>query len=185
MANFPARNSLEETWRSLESQGDEMPRHPDGRPLVPDRMPNFDDDEPLGFTYFRCRLEDADNSNLTLPRTFFGRSGFTRVSFANTDLSSSRMCWNDFSECDFSGADLSGCDMRAAIFEGCKFADAVLRRADLRHSSFVRCDFSGAELTGAVAVREDRNEGVIDHLREEQQAVMEWHEAPGPEPPGG
>jgi BTB/POZ domain-containing protein KCTD9 len=185
MATIPARKSLEETWRSLESEGEEMPRHPDGRPLVPERMPNFDDDEPLGYWFFRCGLEDADNSNLTLPRTFFGRSEFNRVSFANTDLSESRICWNNFSECDFSGADLSGCDMRASIFEGCKFTDAAMQRVDLRRSSFIGCDFTGAELTGAVVEQEKRDGGVIDQLGKEQRAVMEWHEAPGPEPPGG
>ena len=35
-------------------------------------MTNHDDDE-LGFQYFKYRLEDADNGDLTLPRTFFGR----------------------------------------------------------------------------------------------------------------
>src|SRR5262245_2116933 len=123
------RKSLEETWRYLEAEGEDVPRRPDGRPFVPDRMPNHDDEE-LGFSYCRYRLEDADNSNLTLPRTFFGRSLFVRVSFANTDLSGSRMCWNDFNKCDFSGADLSDCDMRASHFLGCRFVGAVLRGAD-------------------------------------------------------
>jgi uncharacterized protein YjbI with pentapeptide repeats len=162
-----------------------MPRHPDGRPLVPAGMPSFDDRGPLGFSFFRCMLEVADLSDLTLPRTFFGRSGFTRVRFVNTDLSESRMCWNDFIECDFSGADLSGCDMRASLFEGCKFVGADLRGADLRQSSFINCDFSGADLIDAVAEQEVADGGVTDYLDEEQRAGMEWHEAPGPEPPGG
>jgi uncharacterized protein YjbI with pentapeptide repeats len=174
---------LEETWRYLESQGEETPRRPDGRPFVHDRMPSHDDEE-LGFSYFRYRLEDADNSNLMLPRTFFGRSWFVRVSFANTDLSESRMCWNDFDECDFSGADLSGCDMRASNFKGCRFVGAVLRGADLRRSSFKDCDFTGAELVGAVAEDADFQGCVQDYLTDEQQAVMAWEDE-GPEPPGG
>src|SRR5262245_39094725 len=115
-----------------------MPRDPDGRPFVPPRMPHYDD-ENIGFSFFRHLIEDSDYGNLTLPGTFFGRSLLTRVSFANTDLSRSRMCGNDFS-----GADLSGCDMRASRFEGCKFTGAVLRGADLRRSSFEDCDFAGA-----------------------------------------
>src|SRR5947209_2717506 len=93
MAEPPARKSLEETWRYLEAEGESVPRDAAGRPFVPTRMPSIDDDEPLGFSYFRSRLGDADNSNLTLPRTYFGRSLLHRVSFANTDLSESRMCW--------------------------------------------------------------------------------------------
>jgi uncharacterized protein YjbI with pentapeptide repeats len=178
------RKSLEDTWRYLEGDGEDTPRRPDGRPFVPDRMPNFDDEE-LGLSYFRYRLEDADNSNLTLPRSFFGRSWFVRVSFANTDLSQSRMCWNDFDGCDFGAADLSDCDLRASRFTGCKFSGAVLRGADLRRSTFEDCDFAGADLAGAIAEDEDFQGCVQDFLSEEQQAVIVWSEGEGPEPPGG
>ena len=84
------RKSLEETWQHLESRGEKTPRGPDGRPFAPDPMPGYDDEEP-GFFNFQCRLEDAENSNLTLPRTFFGNVFFVRVSFADTELSESRM----------------------------------------------------------------------------------------------
>ena len=147
-------------------------------------MPNYDDAEP-GFSLFRTNVEDADLSSLTLPRTFFGRSSLLRVRFANTDLSESRMCWNDFEECDFSGADLSGCDMRASSFEGCKFVGTILRGADLRRSSFDDCDFTGAELTGAVAEVEDAIGCVEDYLTDGQRSVMVGASDPGPEPPGG
>lgn len=177
------RKSLEETWRYLEAEGEDVPRRADGRPFVPDRMPS-DDDEVLGFSYFRYRLVGADNSNLTLPRTFFGRSWFVGVSFVNTDLAGSRMCWNDFNRCDFSGADLSDCDMRASHFLGCKFVGAILRGADLRRSSFEECDFTGAELAGAVAEDEDYEGRVLDSLNPEQQDVMVLMDE-GPEPPGG
>lgn len=183
------RKSLEDTWRYLQAAGEATPRRLDGRPFVPDRMPNYDDEE-LGFSYFRYRLEDADNSNLTLPRTFFGRSWFARVSFVNTDLSESRMCWNDFNDCDFTGADLSGCDLRASTFTDCKFVGSVLRGADLRRSYFMDCDFDGANVTGAVAedgilYTESGHAGVADFLTPEQQAVMTWTPDEGPEPPGG
>jgi uncharacterized protein YjbI with pentapeptide repeats len=143
-------------------------------------MPSIYDEEPLGLAFFRTKLEDADNNNLTMPRTFFGRSWFLRVGFTNTDLSESCMCWNDFEECDFSEADLSHCDMRASNFRGCKFVAALLRGADLRRSSFEGCDFTGADLSGAVA-----EDGEADYLTDEQQAVLAWSVDRGPEPPGG
>ena len=73
------RNSLEDSWRFLESQGEVTPRRADGSPFVQNAMPNQDDEE-LGFCYYKYRLEDADNGNLTLPRTLFGRSWFGNFS---------------------------------------------------------------------------------------------------------
>jgi uncharacterized protein YjbI with pentapeptide repeats len=178
------RKSLEETWRYLEADGAQPPRRHDGQPLVLAAMPS-DDDEELGFSYFRVGLWDANLGDLTLPRSFFERSEFTRIRFANTDLSESRMCWNDFHECDFTRADLSGCDMRASNFRECKFVAAVLRGADLRRSTFEACDFAGADLAGAVAEDADFQGCVQDFLSDEQQAVMAWSEDEGPEPPGG
>lgn len=179
------RKTIEDTWRQLEAEGDRPPRHSDGRPVVPDRMPSCDDEEPLGLAYYKTRLMDADRSSLRMPRTYFGRSGFYRVRFADTDLSDSRMCWNDFEDCDFSGADLSGCDMRASKFDRCRFVGASLRVADLRRSSFEDCDFSEADMTGAVAEGEDADGCVQDWLTDEQQTVMAWAEDEGPVPPGG
>ena len=177
------RRSLEETWQYLASQGEETPRRLDGQPFVHDAIPNYDDDK-LGFSYFRYRLEDADNSNLTLPRAFIGRSRFLRVNFSNTDLSESRMCWNDFDQCDFSGADLSKCDMRASLFKGCRFAGAILQGADLRRSSFEDCVFENADLSGAVAENEDFEHSVFDFLSSEQIEVMSLTDDEGEEPPG-
>jgi len=177
------RKSLEDTWLYLQSEGEETPRRPNGLPFVPDAMPNIDDTE-LGLTYHKYRLEDADNGRLTMPRTFFGRSWFARVNFAATDLSESRMCWNEFDECDFSGADLTRCDMRGSIFTDCKFVGANLRGADLRRSSFDGCDFADAAMTEAVAA-DDCSEGCVDDfVTPEQRAVM-VHVDDGPEPPGG
>ncbi len=69
--------------------------------------------------------------NLTLPRTYFGRSQIGPVSFENTDISESTLCWNDFSDVDFTDADLSQCDMRASQFTGVTFVRTNLRYADL------------------------------------------------------
>jgi BTB/POZ domain-containing protein KCTD9 len=179
------RRSFEETWKVLETAGQPVPRDSVGRPYIPDRMPNYDDEEPLGFSYFRCHLESADNSNLSLPKTFMCRSLFSQVSFANTDLSESRMCWNDFEDCDFSDADLSKCDLRASNFIRCKFMAALLRAADLRQSSFEDCDFSNAEMTGAVIERVNTAGCIHEFLSNDQQSVIAWSEDPGPEPPGG
>jgi BTB/POZ domain-containing protein KCTD9 len=179
------RRDLEGTWRYLERQGERMPRDPQGRPFLPPRMPSYDDEEPLGFSYFRCGLQDADNRNLTLPRTCFGRSLLERVDFRNTDLSESRMCWNDFIGCDFSGADLPRCDLRASLFRDCKFVGTILSHADLRRSAFQGCDFTGAVLTGAVADYHRDEYDLAELLTKEQQAVMDWREDPGPEPGGG
>jgi uncharacterized protein (TIGR02996 family) len=184
------RKSLEETWRHLEAQGEEMPRDADGRPFVPPQMPSYDDEAPLGLGYFKSGLEDADRSGLTMPRTFFGRSGFCRMRFMDSDLSDSRMCWNDFDDCDFSGANLSRCDMRAANYTGCKFVGAILRGVDLHRTYFKDCDFTGADLTGAVAENgilytRSGHTSVADLLTKKQQAVMTWTPDEVLEPPGG
>jgi BTB/POZ domain-containing protein KCTD9 len=109
----------------------------DERPPLPERLPRHDDDEPLGFSVFRTRLDEGlDLSGLTLPRTFFGRSHIDRVLFRNCDLHESNLCWNDFVGTDFTCANLAGSDMRASLFhqvrfvndqpQRCRFATVVL-----------------------------------------------------------
>jgi hypothetical protein len=152
---------------------------------VPETMPH-----PTGGRgtrdYYKCGLANADYSNLTLPRVFFGRSFVERVNYRNTDLSQSWMCWNDFVDCDLSGADLSGCEMRSSIFRRCRFVGANLAGADLRRSSFEGCDFTGAVLRGTRADEGYADEyELTERLSVEQLEAMEWHEDPGPEPPGG
>jgi BTB/POZ domain-containing protein KCTD9 len=185
MAQY-SRRSIEETWRALEARGRRMPHDDSGRPFIPPRRPHPHDNEPLGFRFFRTWEEDADFSNFTLMRTFFGRSLFERVDFSGTDLSEGWMCWNDFTDCDFSGADLSGSDMRSSIFARCRFNGAKLLGADLRRSTFEDCDFTNADLTGATAdyPHADAYE-LSERLSDEQWAVMKWDEVPGPEPDGG
>src|SRR3954470_12120089 len=95
-------------------------------PPLPSKRPAYDDEEPLGVEFFRTQVSDAKFENLTLPRTFFGRSEIKNVSFAGTDLSESTLCWNDFVLVDFSGCDLSRGDLRAALFNSVKFCESSL-----------------------------------------------------------
>lgn len=123
---------------------------------------------------------------LTLPRTYFARSSLERVDFRNTDLSGSRICWNDFDSCDFRCADLSGCDLRASTFTACFFSEADLRGADLRRSLFKGCDFEGADLTGAII--DDMSaepSGFFGRLNDDQRSGVRMVDGPGPEPDGG
>jgi hypothetical protein len=181
----PTRRSTEESWKHLKKQGHGMPLTRDRKPLVPPRMPRYDDED-LGFSFFKSGLEDDDLSGTTIPRTFFGRSGLERIDFRNTDLSESCMCWDDFIDCDFSRADLSKCDMRSSIFRRCRFVGADLSKSDLRGSTFEGCDFTGAILKGAHADEFYGEEWeLMDRLSEKQRKSMKWSDEPGPQPDGG
>jgi uncharacterized protein YjbI with pentapeptide repeats len=103
------------------------------------------------------------------------------VSFRNSDLNQSCMCWNDFIDCDFTDADLTCSDLRASIFRGCKFVRCNLTGADLRRSSFEHCDFTDADLTGARAQGEQDD---LD-LSDDQIGEIDWCDDEGPEPKGG
>jgi len=156
---------------------------PNEPPYPPKRMPRHDDEGPLGFSVFRTRLADTfDLSDLSLPRSFFGRSEINRVSFRNTDLRESNLCWNDFLGTDFTDADLTRSDMRSSIFQQVVFANANLDGADLRRSSFIDCNFEGATMRGAALTRDQCRSM---HLSEAQKLAAAWHEDDGPEPGGG
>jgi BTB/POZ domain-containing protein KCTD9 len=120
-------------------------------PPLPEKMPAYDDEEPLGVSLFRMKLTGMDLSNMTLPRTFFSRSLFGHCSWAGSDLTQSNLCWNEFNNCDFSQAILANADLRASNFTGCIFDGADLHNADLRHSDFEGCSFKGTVLVGARA----------------------------------
>ena len=155
----------------------------DSHPPMPERLPQYDDEEPLGFSIFRRRLDDdLDLSNLTLPRTFFGRSEINQVSFRNCDLRESNLCWNDFNGTDFTGADLAGSDMRASLFDKVLFIGANLDGADLRQSSFTECRFDEATMKRAVLTRQ---QGAALRLSETQRQNIDWRDESGPEPGGG
>lgn len=173
------RLSYEESCRRLQKAG-----HLDEGPLppLPDRLPQYDDPEPLGVNFFRTRLENDRLEDMTLPRTFFGRSEVVGVSFRNTDLSQSNLCWNDFIDVDFSSASLESSDLRASTFSKVRFDHADLSRADLRRSTFEKCTFAGAGLAGAVAHERQKQELALSEAQIQQVA---WTNDDGEEPDGG
>jgi uncharacterized protein YjbI with pentapeptide repeats len=155
----------------------------DDHPRMPERLPRHDDNEPLGVSVFRTRIGDATNlSGLSLPRTFFGRSNFNGVSFRNSDLHESNLCWNDFLAVDFTEADLARSDMRSSLFKGVRFVATNLEGADLRRSSFVDCDFVRAAMKCAALTRQ---QGTTMRLSETQKREIDWRDDSGSEPDGG
>jgi len=151
-------------------------------PPVPGRVPRYDDEIP-GVSIFRMLLgADLNLSNLSLPRTFFGRSELNGTSLKNTDLTESNLCWNDFIDVDFSGALLCGADLRASNFERVNFAGADLRGADMRQSSFDNCLFEHAVLNGAVLTHAQGKKLLFS---EAQRSTISWINDDGPEPGGG
>jgi BTB/POZ domain-containing protein KCTD9 len=150
---------------------------------MPSQRPQSDDPSPLGVSFFRTSVgPGVDLSNLTLPRTFFGRSEVKEVVFQNTDFTESNMCWNDFTHVDFTNAILTGSDLRASSFNDVKFESADLRNTDMRHSSFEGCDFTNAEMTGAVLTRAL---GAKLSLSDKQRAMIMWADDDGVAPKGG
>src|SRR5262249_33525045 len=68
-----------------------------GSAVLPPRLnrrPHVDDEEPLGIRFFRTVVNEHSLDNLTLPHTFFCRSAVGPISFKNTDLHESTLCWN-------------------------------------------------------------------------------------------
>ncbi len=142
----------------------------------------LDDPDGWELTIYKEGQMDADFSDRTLPRTFVGRSRLERVSFHNSDLHNSRLCWNDFNECDFSDADLSHSDLRASVYRRCSFARCCLVAADLRRASFDDCDWSGADLRAA---KGSRAQSKTLNLSEQQTRQVKWQRGEGAEPEGG
>ena len=172
------RLSYDESCRHLQ------PRHLELGPIppLPDRMPRADD-EVLGVSFFRTLLEGADDlTNLTLPRTFFGRSEISKTSFRNTDLTESNLCWNDFKDVDFTEASLARSDLRASLFTRVRFSSADLSNADMRQSTFEYCVFTEATMAGTVLTPA---QGKRLALSSKQRAEVAWTGDEGPEPPGG
>ncbi|WP_371271260.1 pentapeptide repeat-containing protein [Variovorax sp. OK202] len=150
---------------------------------MPQRRPSYSDEGPWGVSFFRTRIDGSIAlSNLTLPRSLFGRSEINGASFENTDLSESSLCWNDFVDVNFSQAKLARADLRASDFEHCDFRTSDLREADLRRSLFRRCAFDGAEMAGAVLTHKQGQALLLSDL---QRAQISWADTDGPEPSGG
>jgi BTB/POZ domain-containing protein KCTD9 len=173
-----ARATYEDTCLFLKREGW---LEGDDLPPMPGRQPRFDDEEPMGVSFFRTSVSGAFE-NLTLPRTFFGRSEVSDASFVNTDLSESSMCWCDFVDTDFAVASLRSADLRASTFVRVRFAGCDLSDSDLRHASFEDCDFREGVLKGAkVTRRAARDMG----LAPEQLASIDEQIDDGEEPGGG
>ncbi len=151
-------------------------------PPIPDHVPQYDDEEPLGVNFFRMEIDGDDLSNLTLPRTFFGRSEINDVSFQDTDLSESNLCWNDFINVNFSSAILARSDLRASNFSNTSFQASDLSGSDLRQSSFENCTFTDARMTGTVLTVA---QGAALPLSGQQRAEIAWTDSDGAEPGGG
>jgi uncharacterized protein YjbI with pentapeptide repeats len=171
------RKSYEDSCRFLQETGwlkaGVVPPLPPGRP-------NYDDEQ-LGVEFFRTRVADEVLENLTLPRTFFGRSEIKDVSFIGTELSESTLCWNDFIRVNFLNCDLSRSDLRGSIFQKVNFSGADLSAADMRRSDFSGCDFSNATFRGTKLT--NRRAKRL-RLSEEQLRQIEWQDSDGEEPDG-
>ncbi|QDV85010.1 pentapeptide repeat-containing protein [Stieleria magnilauensis] len=173
-----ARASYENSVRRLQKDYLE----PGDIPPLPERMPRYDDEQ-LGVSFFRTFVGEHDDlSNLTLPRTYFGRSEINDALFCNTDLTESCLCWNDFIDVDFSDAVLASCDLRASNFTRVKFNRADLRDADLRRSSFDGCSFENALLDRAIMTPAQLK---LMKLTDAQHQVIALTNEDGPEPDGG
>jgi BTB/POZ domain-containing protein KCTD9 len=156
---------------------------PDTIPPLPHHVPQYDDEAPIGISFFRTIIDEGEDlSSLTLPRTFFGRSQFNDVSFQNTDLSESNLCWNDFIAVDFTYAILTRCDLRASDFVGVKFISASLKNSDLRLSYFQECDFTNALMDGTILTFQ---QGELLALSDKQRNAIAWTMDDGVEPDGG
>jgi uncharacterized protein YjbI with pentapeptide repeats len=150
-------------------------------PALPDSQPRHDDAAGRGIRFVNTVLAHRRLENLTLPRTFFGRSEIRRMSFKGSDLSGATANWNDFVQVNFSGADFSGSDLRACLFERVRFVGASLAGVDFRYCGFKRCDFKDADLTDAKLTRKA---GAALRLTPEQQSVIDWQAEDGIEPEG-
>lgn len=173
-----ARLSYEDSWRVLQEQ---QVIAPGAIPPLPRNPPRHDDAVP-GVRFFRTMLAEAKLEQLTLPRTFFGRSELRAVSFRDTDLSESVANWNDFIHVDFRRADLSRADLRACLFERVRFGGARLAGVDFRYCGFKHCDFTEADVTEA---RFTVKAGTALRLSDEQRSVIDWQADDGEEPAGG
>ena len=175
---LPQRLGYADSCRRLQ------PRHVefDAIPPMPDRVPRADDEVP-GVSFFRTRVDATDDlSNLTLARTFFGRSEIDGTPFRNTDLTESNLCWNDFTDVDFTHARLARSDLRASLFTRVRFVGADLSNADLRQSTFDACVFTDASMAGVVLTPA---QGRTMPLSRRQRDEIAWTQDDGPEPAGG
>lgn len=177
MAKKAKRMTFAESWAFLKRKRLMSLK---GSPSVIDHHAGWDrEGDPTNIDFFRTAWEDADLANLTIPRLYINRSDLQQVSFRNSDLNQSFMCWNDFVDCDFTDADLTCCDMRRSLFRGCKFIRCKMVAAYLSGSEFDDCDFTDADLRGAI-IDTDTDIDLTDEQMNVLECVME-----SPEPKGG
>ena len=179
------RLSYEESYRRLQERG-HFPEK--SVPPMPSQLPGVQDKNPLGIYFFRTLVGEEeeglieDMSNMTLIRTFFGRTEVRQTSFKSTDLSESYLCWNNFIQVDFTKTILSRSDLRASFYDHVLFVQTDLSGADLRHSAFDACDFTHAVMKGVKLTYE---QGSLLNLSESQRQEIDWQDDDGEEPEGG
>jgi uncharacterized protein YjbI with pentapeptide repeats len=149
-------------------------------PPIPSQRPRHDDSGPPGVSFFRTEVT-GELSNLTLLRTFFGKSEIREASFRNTDLTESTLCWCDFEDMDFSDACLRDSDLRAANFDRVNFSRCDLRGSDLRLAHFNNCVFEGAVVKGMKLTRAQARQVRLD---KSQAQDVDWQSSDGDEPEG-
>ena len=173
------------SFEYLRSLGWEVP---DAQDALPTGIPSFDDDI-LGLSFFRTNVSNEEFDCLTIPRTFFGRSEIKAVTFDYSDLSESRMCWNEWQYCHFEKTNLSGCDLRRSVFKSCYFNRTDLTGADLRGARFEKCSFEGANMKDVKLEKPFSffgNKKAKDlKLSPQQIQEINWTSSAGEEPPGG
>lgn len=176
------RDSVALLKERVEISGDALPE------VV--RVPRPDDD-PVGPSLFRMRLDGAELTGLCLRGLYVSRSELKRVSFAGSELQLAAFNWSDLIECDFSGVDLRQADLRSSVFSRCRFDGATLDGADMRGTRFDSCSFTGATLAQAKLQRGGtlawlgvgRAQEALP-LSPEQRATILWVRD-APEAPGG
>ena len=173
-----SRLTYEQSCKLLEEYG---VVNPGQVPPMPQAIPKHDD-EVLGVNFFRTGIENARLENLTIPKTFFGRSELREVSFADSDLSESNLCWNDFISVSFRACLLSRSDLRASIYEKCDFTNCDVSGSDLRRASFKSCIFEGTIFNGALLPERLKTECGFSV---DQIAKVRWTQDEGGEPEGG
>lgn len=182
MFKFLNKNK-QKTFKQTVSQLESLGLIPEDQNVsFPETMPQFDDENPIGISFFRTTLADQDLSSLNMMRTFFSKSKINNCDFLNSNLSESNLCWNNFKDVNFEGAQLMGCDLRASKFTNVNFSNCDLSGVDLRRSTFKKCNFENAKMDGAKI-----NSIATPKLplSAEQKSVVNWQAIDGLEPSGG
>jgi uncharacterized protein YjbI with pentapeptide repeats len=172
--------NYEESIEQLRSQGIVSPEE---QLVIPERMPQYDDEEITGLSFFKTLIEeDIDLSNLSIPRTFINRSVCKNVSFENTDAHDSNFSWNDFTDVNFSGGIFDTSDFRSSNYKNCNFTLSSLVEVDMRHANFESCNFDKATINKTILSKRQLSSM---HLSQEQTDSIDLREDDGPEPNGG